>query len=139
MIAAVCVWHEHHTAAVAEIERRLERGENLKVPAPALAESYAVLTRLPSPYRLSPADAWALVEANFIKGARVVWLNGGGYAKLLGHLAKTEVRGGRTYDAVIAECAKRSQASVLLTFNRRHFGPPLDTLTVIDPLTAGRI
>ena len=139
MIAAVCTWHEHHVAAVTQIEQRLDRGERLKVPAPALAESYAVLTRLPSPHRLSPSDAWALVETNFILRAGVVGLNGIGYAKLLGRLAKTEVSGGRTYDAVIAECAKRSRASVLLTFNRHHFGPPLDTVTVIDPSAPSRI
>jgi hypothetical protein len=46
MVAAVCFWHEHHAAAVAEIKRRLEHGEQLAVAAHALAETYAVLTRL---------------------------------------------------------------------------------------------
>jgi predicted nucleic acid-binding protein len=51
MVAAVCEWHEHHSAATTEIERRLSRGERRMVPAHALAEAYAVLTRLPPPLR----------------------------------------------------------------------------------------
>lgn len=47
MIAAVCDWHEHHAAASAEIEARLNRGESLVAAGPALVEAYAVLTRLP--------------------------------------------------------------------------------------------
>ena len=66
MVAAVCSWHEHHSQAAAEIDRRLDRGEQLCTPAPALVEAYAVLTRLPPPHRLSAADAWALVEGNFV-------------------------------------------------------------------------
>ena len=59
MIAAVCTWHEHHERAADEIERRIERGETLCIAAPTVVEAYAVLTRLPPPYRLSPADALA--------------------------------------------------------------------------------
>ena len=51
MIAAVCTWHEHHSQVAEEIELRLYRGEELFVAAPALVEAYAVLTRLPRPYR----------------------------------------------------------------------------------------
>src|SRR5439155_4456381 len=57
LVAAVCAWHEHHAAAAREIERRLAAGEPMIVAAPALVESYAVLTRLPPPHRLRPADA----------------------------------------------------------------------------------
>lgn len=57
MVAAVCTWHEHHDRAAREIEQRLRRGEKMLVAGPALVESYAVLTRLPPPHRLSPVDA----------------------------------------------------------------------------------
>jgi hypothetical protein len=64
MIAAICTWHEHHEAAVTEIELRLGRGETTRAATPTLVETYAVLTPLPSPYRLTSADALSLVEAN---------------------------------------------------------------------------
>jgi len=47
MVAALCAWHEHHERAIHEIERRLAQGELLIGAAPALVETYAVLTRLP--------------------------------------------------------------------------------------------
>lgn len=137
MIAAVCTWHEHHVAAVTEINRRLEDGERLAVPAPALVEAYAVLTRLPAPHRLSPGDAWALVDASFIEPATVVALTRIVYVRLLRRIAKQTIAGGRTYDAVIAECAHQARAEVLLTFNPRHFDPPPKGVSVIDPSAPG--
>lgn len=137
MIAAVCTWHEHHVAAVTEINRRLEDGKRLAVPASALVEAYAVLTRLPAPHRLSPGDAWALVDASFIEPATVVALTRIVYVRLLRRIAKQTIAGGRTYDAVIAECARQARAEVLLTFNPRHFDPPPQGVSVIDPSAPG--
>ena len=133
MVAAVCSWHEHHAAAAGAIERRLAHGDRLVVPAPALVEAYAVLTRLPAPHRLSTSDAWALIDANFIKPATLVALSRMAYTKLLRQAASLAIAGGRTYDAVIAECGRRARAEVLLTFNRRHFDPPPEGVSVIDP------
>ena len=121
IVAAVCTWHEHHDRAAEEIERRLSRDETMIVAAPALVESYAVLTRLPPPHRLSPADALALLEANFMSVARIVALDGKSYLTLLRRAPDDGVAGGLTYDAVIAGCAFKARAAVLLTFNQSHF------------------
>jgi len=121
MIAAVCGWHKHHTEAAAEIERRLEDKERLATAAHALAEAYSVLTRMPAPHRLAPADALALLEGNFIDGASVLALDSDGYRSLLKRAGREGVSGGRTYDAIIAECAIRAHAATLLTFNALHF------------------
>lgn len=87
--------------------------------AHAVAEAYAVLTRLPPPYRISPSDALALVEDNFLDGA--VALDVRGYRALLRRAGKDAISGGRIYDALIGECAVKAKADVLLTFNARHF------------------
>jgi len=137
MVAAVCSWHEHHTAAITEIEKRLGRGERLAVAAPSILETYAVLTRLPSPHRLAPSDAWTLVKANFIEHATVVALNGSAYTRVLNRLAAAGVGGGQTYDAVIAACARQAKAGALLTFNRRHFDPPPDGVAIVVPSQEG--
>jgi predicted nucleic acid-binding protein len=137
MVAAVCAWHERHEAAAAEIEARLSRGERLTVAAHALVECYAVLTRLPPPHRLAPGDAWTLVRANFAENAAIVALSGRDHAKLLGRLATSGIRGGRTYDALIAACAERAGAQALLTFNPRHFDPPPKGVMVIEPSQTG--
>ena len=133
IVAAVCTWHERHRDAAAEIERRLAGGERLAVAAHALAEAYAVLTRLPAPHRLAPSDAWALIHANFVESATVVALSGSGQVTVLAALAGAAIGGGRTYDALIAACAKQARAGALLTFNPRHFEPPPAGVAIVEP------
>jgi len=133
MVAAVCSWHERHAAAAAEIERRLDDGETLAVAAHALAETYAVLTRLPAPHRLAPIDAWTLVEANFVERADVVALDGPAAVALLASLPGAGIAGGRTYDALTARCAQQAVAGALLTFNSRHFDPAPPGVAIVEP------
>jgi len=121
IIAAVCAWHERHDATAREIERRLSAGEKLTVAAPALIESYAVLTRLPAPHRLAAADARDLLQANFLKGRRLVALIADEYRSLIRRAPEDNVTGGQTYDAIIAACARKAKVAALLTLNARHF------------------
>ena len=99
------------------------------VAAAALVEAYSVLTRLPAPYRLAPADALSLLDSNFGRGVPVVALSVAGYRALLRAAPAEDVSGGRIYDAVIAACARQARARTLLTFNTSHFasfaGPDL--------------
>lgn len=133
MVAAVCPWHEHHAAAAQAIERRLDRGERVSTPAPALVEAYAVLTRLPQPHRLAPADAWAVLKGNFVEKATVTALEGAACVQALDTATASGTAGGRAYDLMIGECARRGGASVLLTFNARHFQPPPAGVEVVTP------
>jgi hypothetical protein len=48
---------EHHSAA----------SEELVMAAPALLETYAVLTRLPPPYRPRPGDALVVMEGSWAR------------------------------------------------------------------------
>jgi predicted nucleic acid-binding protein len=138
MVAALCTWHTHHSQAAAEIERRLRSRGRLATAAHALAEAYSVMTRLPAPHRLSPADALALLEANFMERTRLVALDASGYRSLLRGAAAEGVAGGRTYDAIIAACALKARAAVLLTFNQGHFSELVAAgVQVITP-AAGR-
>ena len=137
MVAAVCTWHEHHEPAFDEINDRLRRRETLLVAAPALVEAYAVLTRLPPPHRLSPRDALALLEANFLRGKRVLGLSGRTYRELLRSAPERRIVG-RVYDAVIVECAVGGAANALLTFNERDFLPLAPPgLEIVVPGRAG--
>ncbi|MDH3598078.1 MAG: PIN domain-containing protein [Candidatus Tectomicrobia bacterium] len=138
MIAAVCTWHEHHERATEEIEHRLERGEALFVAAHTLVEAYSVLTRLPPPYRLSPADALALIEENFIEPTRIITLEARSYRTFLRRVRDEGIHGGRTYDAIIATCALKARATTLLTFNKSHFLPFEERgLTIVVPGEGG--
>jgi predicted nucleic acid-binding protein len=122
IVALLSPRHEHHDRVFQEIERRLDAGETLAIAAHALAETYAVLTRLPAPHRLSAADCRALIEANFAGDAvALVALSGDDYRRLIHSAPERGITGGHVYDAVIAACARSAGAAALLTFNERHF------------------
>jgi predicted nucleic acid-binding protein len=121
IIPALLAWHEHHGAALPIVSAALTDTAPLVLPLPALVEAFAVLTRLPPPWRLRAGDAHRLLADTFREGARIVGLEGDEAWGLLDTALATEVAGGATYDAHIAQCAKKAGAARLATFNRRHF------------------
>jgi len=123
MVAAVSSWHEHHGRATAAIDNRLARKQKMIVAAPALIETYSVLTRLPAPHRISPADALAIVDANFLGRVTTVALTAVGYRNLLRGSVEAGISGGRIYDFVIAACARKAKVNTLVTFNDADFLP----------------
>ncbi|MBI4699934.1 MAG: PIN domain-containing protein [Deltaproteobacteria bacterium] len=134
VVALVCAWHPDHAATLAPIERRLDAGATLVLPGPALVESYAVLTRLPAPHRLAPADAWRVLEASLRRPARLVSLSAAEHWELLALLAAAGIAGGATYDGLIATAARKAGAGVLVTWNLRHFARWADKdLAVVTP------
>jgi hypothetical protein len=84
-------------------------------------------------HRLAPADAWALLSANFVEPAKVVALEGPTHAVLLARLATADTGGARTYDALIAGQGATAGADILLTLIPRHFEPPPGDVSVIEP------
>jgi predicted nucleic acid-binding protein len=84
--------------------------------AHVLAESYATLTRLPQPFRLSPLDCHAFLTSAF--HAQPMSLSPGGYLRILELLAERGLAGGATYDCLIAETARENNA-VLVSLDHR--------------------
>lgn len=122
LVAGLLLWHEHHESARKALEAALEDGA-LVLPVPAVVECYAVMTRLPSPHRLSPADAHSLLRGNFEDRPTINGLTGPECWALLDELAVDGVAGGRTYDAQILAVALKRKAAVLLTLNPSDFTP----------------
>ena len=122
MVAALLRWHEAHEPALnALVAAAAGRGSRLLVPGPALIEAYAVLTRLPAPHRLAPADALDLLAGSFERKADVVSLGEGETWRFLHDAAGRRLAGGRAYDALILRCALKGGAARLLTLDRRDF------------------
>ncbi len=84
-------------------------------------EFYSVATRLPPAFRLSPADAVRLVEAEILGRCHVSQLPAGAYRTFFRAAERDRAAGGRIYDVHIAEIARRSGSRTVLTENRRHF------------------
>jgi len=84
-------------------------------------EFFSVTTRLPAEFRLTPADALQLVEEEIFARMAVHDLPPGDRLPMLRAAAADHTAGGRVYDAHIADVARASGASVIVTDNRRHF------------------
>jgi predicted nucleic acid-binding protein len=132
LVAAVCSWHEHHAATAEELTRRSKRREEMVMAAPALVEAYAVLTRLPPPYRLRPQDALAVMVGSWGK-VEVVAMTGAETWPFLRALPGSGIAGGSSYDAHVAACARKAKAGVILTWNVRDFERVAEGVEVASP------
>lgn len=100
VVAALLAWHPlHHEAATA---LRDARG----LVAHVLLETYSVLTRLPAPHRVDAALAGRAL-ANLT--VPVLELPGPEQAALVASLPALGVRGGATYDALVAATARHHE------------------------------
>ena len=84
-------------------------------------EFYSVATRLPPEFRLSPADASQLLHEEVLSRLSVHDLPVAQRLPFIRTAATDGTAGGRIYDAHIAEVARASGATVIVTDNRRHF------------------
>jgi predicted nucleic acid-binding protein len=109
IIAAFSTWHGSHVAAAAAVRRKPH------LPAHAAAEAYSVLTRLPNPFRSSPAIVHSALVGNF--GERILQIPTS-MLELLGEFASLGISGGAVYDGLIGVTAREHDAT-LLTLDRR--------------------
>jgi predicted nucleic acid-binding protein len=120
LVAAAIAQHEHHRATISELARRRAAGHALVMAAHAVVEAYAVLTRLPPPHRLGPADALAVLDRNWGE-AETIALTAAESWRALRELAGAGIGGGRVYDGYIAAAARKGKCDEILTWNARHF------------------
>jgi predicted nucleic acid-binding protein len=119
----VALLNEEHVAhhRVLPWQQQIVRGELRGIlAAHSLAETYAVLTRLPLKPPIPPDLAWQAIERN-LSVLQVIALTPDEYRSVLGELASQGIAGGPTYDALIAAVARKSSVDLLLTLNPAHF------------------
>lgn len=134
IVAGLLSWHEHHRPAAAAMDAAFESGASVLVPIPALFEAWAVMTRLPNPYRLAHPVAGEMLVRTFRGRCRLVGLGEAEAWQLMDRLEQGGWIGKLSYDAQVLMCAAAGGADELLTFNRRDF----DRLTgfgvaIVDP------
>lgn len=110
VVPAFASWHEDHAAATAAVRA------GTRLPAHVVAESFAVLTRMPPPYRVAPAPVAEFLARRFPDPP--LGLDPDAYPILVRRLADAGLAGGSVYDALVGETARRAGA-VLLTRDRR--------------------
>lgn len=110
VIAAFSSWHEAH-----EVARRAVTPESV-VPAHVVMETYAVLTRMPEPFRMEGVTVAEYLARQW--GERIIAPDAGLYASLTARAAAAGVAGGGTYDALVGLTA-HTFGQELLSLDRR--------------------
>lgn len=121
VVPALLRWHEHHPRALPVLQQALASSAPLVLPLPALIECFAVMTRLPPPWRLTRESAHQLLADTFRQRAIIASLEGPEAWEVLDSALPQEISGGAPYDAHVAACARKAGVAQLTTFNRRHF------------------
>ena len=93
VIAAFAPWHEAHA------EARRAVTPDAVVPAHVVTETYAVLTRMPEPFRMDASTVAAYLNRQW--GGRVIAPDAALYESLTTAAARARVMGGGTYDALV--------------------------------------
>ena len=113
---------------------RARSGEiGFAICAHSLAELYSVLSRLPTRPKLSPTQAWRLIQEN-VGSAQVIELSASDYASAVQRTSELGLSGGVIYDALIARAAEKASVDHLLTFNEKDYRrvlPPESSLLLV--------
>jgi predicted nucleic acid-binding protein len=119
IVAALIQTHPHHQQAIQWFAPKYEG--SIMVCAHSLAETYAVLTRLPLSPKISPELAYRLISQNIHKLGKIVSIDANNYLDLISELSLMKLKGGIIYDAIILRTALNHKADHLVTFNTKHF------------------
>lgn len=121
LVAAIVEQHGDHSRSFALLERVQNGKDDGVISAHSLAETYAILTKLPAPFRHSPEQALLSIEENILKHFKISSLASGDYAALIREAAAAGIQGGTIYDAVLMKSAGKADVGRIFTLNLKHF------------------
>lgn len=121
LIAASVESHPEHARALPWLQRIHAGDVEGIVAAHALAEVYAVLTRLPVQPRITPQVAHQVIRHNIIERCTIVALTPGDYVQILADMTDRGLIGGVIYDALAVYTARRAGVDQIVTLNARDF------------------
>lgn len=134
LVAAHLKWHEHHEIALDALRREMRSADEVIVPVHALLEAYSVMTRMPRAFRVTPQDAFDLLQITLRENARLVSLEPEHAWVFLSALAERSLAGGKAYDAFLLACAVEGGAGRFLTLDRDFDDLNRDGIAVVCPL-----
>jgi predicted nucleic acid-binding protein len=118
LIPVAQVSHLHHQPSRVFFNF-LERRKSA-VSAHTMAEVYATLTAMPPAVRLTPSDAFVVIET-FLQRLTPVSLSPEEYMETLRSTAKLGHSSGMIYDALHLACARKVNAEYIYTWNLKNF------------------
>ncbi|MBN1422358.1 MAG: PIN domain-containing protein, partial [Planctomycetes bacterium] len=87
----------------------------------SVAEMYSALTSLPLLPRLLPAEAQRIIDVNIRPHFRVITLTRALYDRAVDACVRQSLSGGKVYDALLLECARKANCDRIYTFNTEDF------------------
>jgi predicted nucleic acid-binding protein len=89
--------------------------------AHGLSEMYSVLTKTPFVPRISPNEAWQLLSDRVLDKFEIVHLTTEEHIGVIRRSSHDGWSGGRIFDALHLQAARKTQCERIYTFNVRHF------------------
>jgi len=121
IVARSVMGHAHQTNAVQLFRVIRSRRWTPVIAAHGLAEIFSVLTKAPFPRPISPGEAGQIIEQNILPLFKVEPLTPADYVSVVQHCASNGWSGGRVYDALHLQTARRMKCSRIFTMNADHF------------------
>ncbi|MGA9811377.1 MAG: PIN domain-containing protein [Terriglobales bacterium] len=118
LIAAILLQHEHHRPSAAAYLKADKK--NACCAAHTLAEIYASLTRMPGGQRMSGDQALLLLD-QIRERLTIITLDEEDYCSAIASAVTQGVVGGTIYDALLAQCALKTNATTIYTWDLHHF------------------
>ena len=132
IVAAVHANHPVHAVAAHWLDGAFVSHE-VVVAHHSIMESYAVLTRLPAEYRLSPSEAETVLRGTLQENATIAPFSSESSWAALHSLAEAPAAGGATYDAFIIHLLSQAGVDVIVTYNVADFARLTRTVRVAEP------
>lgn len=118
LIAAILFRHQHHRPSAAAYVKADKK--NACCAAHTLAEVYATLTRLPGGQRMAGDQALLFVD-QIRERLTIITLDEEDYCSAIASAVAQGIMGGTIYDALLAKCALKANATTIYTWDLDHF------------------
>lgn len=121
VVARMVSGHVHQLNADSLLRQIEVRRWTPVIAAHGLAEMYSVLTRTPFKPRVTPAEAWHLIEQNVLPRFEIESLSRSDYGRVIQECAAQGWSGGRVFDVLHVATARKARCERIYTFDVAHF------------------
>jgi predicted nucleic acid-binding protein len=121
VVAACVAGHPHYHRAVEALRSVHAKKTEGFISAHGLAECFSVLTRTPFIPPIFPNDAWQFLADNILHAFEIVTLSANEYQDAIQRCSQIGWAGGRVYDVLHLDSARKAACDRIYTFNVRHF------------------
>ncbi|HEY2821464.1 MAG TPA: PIN domain-containing protein [Candidatus Acidoferrum sp.] len=121
LVAAYIAHHPHHAPSLRALDQIMAGAVKGVISAHGLAETFSVLTRAPYVPMIRPHDAWLYLASDVLPVFDLVTLTATEYREVVERCSQNGSPGGRVYDALHVQAARKSGCERIYTFNLKHF------------------